>query len=52
MIIYSAKPYTAAYLAQLMNIPTSLILNRYDPNDTTDIQIILGNDWAATNKMP
>lgn len=52
MIIYSAKPYTAAYLAQLMNIPTSLILNRYDPNATTDIQIILGNDWAASNKMP
>jgi LCP family protein required for cell wall assembly len=52
MIIYSAKPYTAAYLAQLMNIPTSLILNRYDPNATTDIQIILGNDWAANNKIP
>jgi LCP family protein required for cell wall assembly len=52
MIIYSAKPFTAAYLAQLMNIPTSLILNRYDPNATTDIQIILGNDWATSNKMP
>jgi len=52
MIIYSAKPYTAAYLAQLMSIPTSLILNRYDPNATTDIQIILGNDWVANNKMP
>jgi hypothetical protein len=52
MIIYSAKPYTAAYLAQLMNIPTSLILNRYDPNATIDIQIILGNDWAANNNIP
>jgi LCP family protein required for cell wall assembly len=52
MIIYSAKPYTAAYLAQLLNIPTSLILNRYDPNATIDIQIILGNDWAANNNIP
>jgi LCP family protein required for cell wall assembly len=52
MIIYSAKPYTAAYLAQLMNISTSLILNRYDPNATTDIQVILGNDWAANNNIP
>jgi LCP family protein required for cell wall assembly len=52
MIIYSAKPYTAAYLAQLMNIPTSLILNRYDPNATVDIQIILGNDWASSNTIP
>jgi polyisoprenyl-teichoic acid--peptidoglycan teichoic acid transferase len=52
MIIYSAKPYTAAYLAQLMNIPSSLILNRYDPNATIDIQIILGNDWAANNSIP
>ncbi|MGA9398305.1 MAG: LytR C-terminal domain-containing protein, partial [Anaerolineaceae bacterium] len=52
MIIYSAKPYTAAYLAQLMSIPTSLILNRYDPNAMTDIQIILGNDWVTNNKMP
>jgi LCP family protein required for cell wall assembly len=52
MIIYSAKPYTAAYLAQLMNIQTSLILNRYDPNATTDIQIILGDDWASNNNMP
>jgi len=45
MIIFSAKPYTAAYLAQLLSIPTSLILNRYDPNATTDIQIIMGSDW-------
>jgi LCP family protein required for cell wall assembly len=52
MIIYSAKPYTAAYLAQLLNIPSSLILNRYDPNATIDIQIILGNDWAANNSIP
>lgn len=52
MIIYSAKPYTAAYLAQLMNIQTSLILNRYDPNATVDIQIILGDDWAGNNQMP
>ncbi|MBN2258770.1 MAG: LCP family protein [Anaerolineaceae bacterium] len=52
MIIYSAKPYTAAYLAQLMNIQTSLIMNRYDPDATIDIQIILGDDWATNNQMP
>ncbi len=45
MIIFSAKPYTAAYLAQLLSIPTSLIMNRYDPNATTDIQIIMGSEW-------
>jgi LCP family protein required for cell wall assembly len=51
MIIYNSTPYTASYLASLMNIPVNRIYNRYDPSSTTDIMIVLGDDWAGNNPM-
>jgi hypothetical protein len=52
LIDYSGKPYTLQYLAKMMGIPTNRIYNRYDPNATTDIAVILGNDWVNKNPMP
>lgn len=48
---YSGKPYTVAYLASLMNVANARIFNRYDPNATVDVQVVLGSDWAANNPM-
>ena len=51
LIDYSGRPYTLAYLAKLMNVPSSHIFSRYDPNSTIDITIQLGSDWAKKNPM-
>jgi LCP family protein required for cell wall assembly len=52
IIDYSGKPYTVAYLVNLMNVQPSRIFNRYDPNAQYDVQVIIGQDWAAKNPMP
>jgi hypothetical protein len=28
------------------------VWNSYDPNAQTDMVVIVGNDWAASNPMP
>ena len=52
IILYSGKPYTAALLATMMNVPNGRILNQYSPDATTDIAIMLGQDWARKNPIP
>jgi len=52
IIIYNGKPYTINYLAQTMGVPTSQIFNSYNPDAATDIDIIIGNNWASNNPMP
>jgi len=49
IILYGSKPYTLKYLADLMNLPSTSITNRYDPNAQLEIIVILGDDWV-TNK--
>lgn len=44
---YTGKPYTIKYLIQRLNIPDSRVVNRFDPNAASDIEIILGEDWAS-----
>jgi len=52
IIIVNGKPNTVSQLAQLLNVSTGNILNRYDPDAPTDIIVIIGNDWANNNPMP
>ena len=52
IILYQGKPYTLAYLADLMNISSTKIEHQYNPNSNIDIEIILGNDWNQNNPMP
>jgi len=52
IIVYTGKPYTLAYLADLMGVPSSRIFNRFDPNSQVDIAVIIGEDWAQNNKIP
>ena len=47
IIDYTGKPYTARFLIEHLNIPNARVLNRFDPNANVDIEIILGEDWAA-----
>jgi LCP family protein required for cell wall assembly len=52
IIIHKGKPYTAAYLIELMNIKPTKILHQYDPHSTVDIEIIVGVGWINNNPMP
>jgi LCP family protein required for cell wall assembly len=49
--IYNGKPYTATYLAKVMNVPTAQIIEQYTPDAKTDIIVVLGQDWARKNPM-
>ncbi len=52
IIIYSAKPYTLAYMVSLMSINENKIFYSYDPNSPVDIKITLGFNWNNNNPMP
>jgi polyisoprenyl-teichoic acid--peptidoglycan teichoic acid transferase len=52
VIVHTGKPYTMSYLVELMGITPNNILIRYDPSATSDVELILGNDWASNNPMP
>jgi LCP family protein required for cell wall assembly len=49
IIDHSGKPFTAAYLVNLMGINPMKIVFEEDPNSSADIEIILGDDWARKN---
>lgn len=49
---YNGKPYTVDYLVNLMNISPFRIRYYNDPTSEVDVEIILGDDWAANNPMP
>lgn len=50
--IVNGKPYTIRYLADLMKVTSNNIVNRFDPNASSDVIVTIGEDWAASNPMP
>ena len=52
IIDYTGKPYTIEYLANLLNVPPGRIYQRFEPDSSVDITIILGEDWAENNNLP
>jgi hypothetical protein len=48
---YTGKPYTVKYLVDLMKIEPIRIHHYYDPTSPVDIEITVGDDWAANNPM-
>ncbi len=52
IVLYSGKPYTASFLASLMSVTNANIINQYNPDSTTDIAVMIGQDWARKNPMP
>jgi LCP family protein required for cell wall assembly len=52
IVLYSPKLYTLKYLQAVFNISSSTqIVIRPDPAAPFDIEIYLGNDWAANNTI-
>jgi hypothetical protein len=53
VILFSGKLYTLKYLQALMGINSSTqIVFRPDPTSSVDVEVRLGNDWAASNPIP
>jgi polyisoprenyl-teichoic acid--peptidoglycan teichoic acid transferase len=44
---YSGKPHTVRFLVEVLKISQSRVFSRSDPDSAADIEIILGEDWAA-----
>ncbi len=51
LIVYSGKPYTVQYLVDTLGISANRIFFSYDPANAIDIEINLGEDWAANNTL-
>jgi LCP family protein required for cell wall assembly len=52
IIIYTGKPYTIRYLATLLKISGTNIVNKFNPDSPVDIELVLGSDWASKNPLP
>lgn len=52
LIDHSGKPYLLKYLMEIMHIGPSQVRIRFDPASTTDVDIIVGEDWVNNNPMP
>lgn len=49
--IHNATPYTLAYLSEILQVPSTRIFNKYEPDGNVDITIYIGDDWLANNPM-
>lgn len=52
LIDHRGRPFTLRYLVELLGISEQRIQYQYDPNSPVDVELILGNDWAASNSLP
>jgi LCP family protein required for cell wall assembly len=49
---FTGKPYTLRFLVELMAINPFRIRHFYDPAKGVDIEIVIGDDWAQSGKLP
>jgi hypothetical protein len=52
IIDHSGRPYTMQYLVSLLNIESRQISFDYNPSGPVDINVVLGEEWAANNILP
>jgi LCP family protein required for cell wall assembly len=50
--LQGSVPYSLKFLVDSFSLTAGRITNTYTPNASTDIILILGDDWAANNPMP
>lgn len=49
---YSGKPLALRYFADFLHVAEARIKLEFNPNSSTDIEIVLGDDWANSNPLP
>lgn len=47
IIDYTGKPYTSKFIQETIKVADLRVENKYDPNAPSDIEVILGSDWAG-----
>jgi hypothetical protein len=52
LIDFTGKPHTSLFLVDSMGISLQKIKQEYDPSSSYDILLILGDDWATSEKLP
>ncbi len=53
VIDHRGRPYALKYFQELFRLNAGVqIVSKYDPTAAVDIEIILADDWAASNPMP
>jgi LCP family protein required for cell wall assembly len=52
ILVHAPVPNTLTYLAAVFGVPNARVFLQADPNNTYDITVVLGNDWAANNQIP
>ncbi len=52
IIDHTGNPYTLSYLVETMGISPNRIYIRYEAGNPTDVELILGSDWASSNPLP
>jgi LCP family protein required for cell wall assembly len=52
IIDHAGNPFALKYLVDLMQIPSGKIIIKFDLNNSFDIELFLGNDWASKNTLP
>ena len=53
IVLYKPKLYTMKYLQAVFGITSGAQIRiEPDPNQTVDVEVRLGNNWAANNPMP
>ena len=52
VIDHTGNPFMVGYLINLMSIPQTNVYVKFDPNDTVDVEVFLGTDWANNNTIP
>jgi LCP family protein required for cell wall assembly len=52
IIDHRGRPFTLRYLVDQLGISDQHIQYQYDPNSPVEVELILGNDWAASNTLP
>lgn len=44
---HTGNPYTIKYLMEALNVPNARVKIEFDPNAASDLEVIIGNDWAG-----
>lgn len=52
IIDYSGRPFTVQYLVSFLRVEPRQISFEYNASTSADIEVILGEDWAANNPLP
>jgi len=52
LIDHSGKPFTTRYLVDQLGLENPRIVMEYDPENPVDLELILGDDWARSGRLP